>query len=595
MNSEAMRLVAADSAAGSPDLAPRTPLYPTPVNLATSLRVVMVVPRLIPTWFLRFFDLVRENPWLDLAVVPVGDANAPVAAAVSADVRALLEYERRRPTTACLAPVTVSSHPDVVFGSPLGIDLDIAAVRASVGALRPDLILLFGVPQWAEALGDRALRGCWDFDASLTDANHAAHALLEPVMRGEVATAAELELHHLGGPPTTLASSWGSTCRASASVQREQVFRKIPALLMRSLRRLANGELHVPPQRTARLQLSGGRKPMGFGAGLRAFVSTLAFRFATRQRRSQPREQPWQLVVRHGPGLLDPGLPDMPRHTILASPDNRFWADPCVAEEAGRRFVFVEQWAATDIKGVIACLELLPDSQVLPLGVILDRPFHLSFPQPFQWKDQWYLTVESGQCRRVSLYRADEFPLGWRRVTDLITGWTCVDPTLHRHGDHWYLFANVAESGGSTWDELFLFVADSPLGPFRPHPANPIVSDARRARPAGRLFRRDGRLFRPAQDCAPSYGTAVVFNEVLELSPTHYRETPLGRLDARWTSGLDGCHTYSEGAGVEVLDARGTPPEDSPRMIVVEVAHGPAAGDRPCNRPDPGRAEIGFV
>lgn len=556
-----------------------TPLYAAPAAAATRLRVVLVAPRRMPAWLLRFFDLAADNPWLELVVLPVDGQDAPTAVPLPADLRALLRYENRRTTDVAMVAVTVCGHPDVAFGIALPSDLEPAALRAQVGLLAPDLVLLLGAPGWAEALGDRARWGCWELDSSLTDAGRAAQALLAPVMRGDVATAVELQLHHLDRPPTTLVTSWGSTCRASASIQRQRVSLKLPALLMRSLRRLANGELQVPPQRTARLQLAS-ETPRRFGAGLRALASTLGFRLATRWRnRSQPGEEAWQIVIRHGAKRLDPDAPDVPRHTFLTAPAGHRWADPSVVDDGGRRLLFVEQWADRSEKAEIVCLDLLPDGRVRPLGVVLDQPFHVSYPQAFQWQGQWYLTVESGHAHCVSLYQAEDFPLRWQHCTDLVVGRACVDPTLHYHDNHWYLFADIAESGGSSCDELFLFVADQPTGPFRPHPANPIVSDARHARPAGRLFQREGRLIRPAQDCAPSYGAAVVFNEVLELTPTHYRERQLGRLDLRWELGMDGCHTYNQVDGIEVLDARGTPPSDSVQLAVLAFLPAVAAVD----------------
>lgn len=548
----------------------RTSLYAAPPGIASSLRVVLVVPRRMPAWLLRFFDLAAGNPWLDLTVLPIDGRPAPTALSVPADLRALLRYERGRTADVAMARVLVEGHEGVEFTAPVRSDLDAAALRARVGLLLPDLVLLVGAPHWAEVLGDRAQWGCWDLDPSITDARRAAQVLLAPVMRGDVATAVELQLHHLDRTTTMLARSWVSTCRASASLQCQQASLKIPALLMRSLRELAHGNLQVPRQRTARLQLAADA-PGGFGPGLRAIAGTLAFRLASRwQRRSQPCEGAWHVLLRHGSGPLDPAAPDVPHHSLLLPPGNHFWADPWVLEDAGRRLVFVEQWTRDNGKGVIACLELLPGDRVRNLGVVLEHPFHLSYPQVFQWQGQWYLTVESGQAGCVSLYRAEAFPDRWQLVSNLLEGWACVDPTLHHHDNHWYLFANVAEGGGSSSDELFLFVADQLSGPFSPHPANPIVSDARRARPAGRLFRRDGRLIRPAQDCAPSYGAAIVFNEVLELSPTHYRERPSGRLHPYWSPGLDGCHTYNEAAGIEVLDARGVVPAGSVRYTLVD-------------------------
>ena len=75
----------------------------------------------------------------------------------------------------------------------------------------------------------------------------------------------------------------------------------------------------------------------------------------------------------------------------------------------------------------------------------------------------------------------------------------------------------MSEAGGSTWDELFLFVADTPIGPWAPHPMNPIVSDVRCARPGGALFRRDGVLYRPGRIATKRYGHSLAVMEVTEL------------------------------------------------------------------------------
>ncbi len=563
--------IAVDGAPPAARTTRRSPLYPPPQGLVATLRVVMVVSRHMPAWLLRLFDLAADNDWLDLVVLPI-DGEPPAAApALPADLRALLRHERGRTAEVAMARVVVASHDGVAFATAVHSGLDTAALRAQVGLLQPDLVLLVGASRWAEALGDQAPWGCWNFDDSLTDAGRAAQALLGPVMRGDVATAIELQLHHLDRSATTLETNWGSTCRSSASGQREAAFKRIPALLMRSLRRLASGDLQVPRHRAATLRLASDTTP-GAGDGLRTLANTLGFRFAARVRqRSRPCEGAWHVLLRHAPEPMDPAAPEVPRHTPLLPAAQQFWADPFVMQDEGRNLLFVEQWERADAKGVIVCVELFADARCRPLGIALEQPFHLSYPQVFQWQGQWYMSVESGQAGCVSLYTTTTFPLHWEHVTDLLVGRTCVDPTLHHLDGIWYLFTNVAEGGGSTCDELFLFVADDLLGPFRPHPANPIVSDARRARPAGRLFVREGRLIRPAQDCAPSYGAAVVFNEVLELTPTHYRERRLGRLGAGWASGLDGCHTYNAAGGIEVLDARGTPSARSAHLKVKGV------------------------
>ena len=73
------------------------------------------------------------------------------------------------------------------------------------------------------------------------------------------------------------------------------------------------------------------------------------------------------------------------------------------------------------------------------------------------------------------------------------------------------------------------------------------------------MFRHGDRLIRPAQDCASHYGSAIVFNEVLELTPARYGERVLARLAPDWSPTLVACHTYSAAGGLEVLDVRGYP------------------------------------
>jgi hypothetical protein len=165
------------------------------------------------------------------------------------------------------------------------------------------------------------------------------------------------------------------------------------------------------------------------------------------------------------------------------------------------------------------------------------------------------MVPETCQTKNVQLLRAKRFPDQWEFVSNLIEGYSAVDATLFEHDARWFMFDNISERGGSTWDELFLFVADTPLGPWQPHPQNPIKSDARSARPAGNLFRRGNRIIRPSQDCTGGYGSSIVFSEVDVLSDTEYREHRIGHVAATWTKGIAGTHTYSSNGALEAVDA----------------------------------------
>ena len=170
------------------------------------------------------------------------------------------------------------------------------------------------------------------------------------------------------------------------------------------------------------------------------------------------------------------------------------------------------------------------------------------------------LLVACSAAGTLDLYRCRDYPLSWEHERVIMRDVRIVDATLHEGTDRWWLFGNIGDQRVSTHEELHLFYADSPLGPWTPHAANPIVSDPRRARPAGNLFSWDGRLCRPVQDCGVRYGRALGIHHVVELTPTRYRERELARLDpesldaAADGAGTNRVHTLNRDGWLTVVD-----------------------------------------
>ena len=276
-------------------------------------------------------------------------------------------------------------------------------------------------------------------------------------------------------------------------------------------------------------------------------ATTFALRAGTevvqRQLRHRLMNGDWFVAWAHRePGLA--GIDYEPHFRAVPSPRDRFLADPFLAEHDGRTFIFVESCPPRRSAGVIAVLELRDDSVSDPVTV-LHRDYHLSYPAVFRWGDAWYMTPETAANRTVELYRAVEFPWHWELDTVMLSDIEAVDPTLVMHGGRWWLFANVAAVGASTNDELHIFWAQSPRGPFTAHPANPVVSDVRRARPAGTPFVHDGSLYRPAQDCAVRYGHSIAVHRIEQLDRENYRELPVGQILPDWLPGAISTHTLN--------------------------------------------------
>lgn len=165
-----------------------------------------------------------------------------------------------------------------------------------------------------------------------------------------------------------------------------------------------------------------------------------------------------------------------------------------------------------------------------------------------------YMIPETRQNRTVELYREDKFPTSWSLVAILLKDIFAVDATIHQADGKFWMFVGLSNGKYSSCDELGIFHAESLLGPWNPHRSNPVISDVRRARPAGALFYQDGKLIRPSQDCAKAYGYALCFSEVIVLNEMEYREIPLGRISPEWTRDNLGTHTYSRTDDFEVID-----------------------------------------
>ena len=130
------------------------------------------------------------------------------------------------------------------------------------------------------------------------------------------------------------------------------------------------------------------------------------------------------------------------------------------------------------------------------------------------------------------------------------------DCTLAEIGGTWWMFANSPVPGASYWDELHLFHAPSPIGPWTPHRLNPVVSDVRTARPAGALFQRGGAWYRPSQDSSGGYGSATNIQRIVRLDEHHYEEATVARLLPQWQPGLTGVHTVNALGGLTVIDVK---------------------------------------
>lgn len=166
--------------------------------------------------------------------------------------------------------------------------------------------------------------------------------------------------------------------------------------------------------------------------------------------------------------------------------------------------------------------------------VVLERPYHLSFPCVFEDNGEYYMLPETVNNRQLELYKAKNFPYNWELVKVIKEGWYD-DPILYKDKNGYYIYTTEGENN------LRIFRADELQGEW-----NQVYSDSsKQYRSAGKIFERDGKLIRPCQDCEKGYGGGIIF---YELDGYNHKEISKFNLPEPFT----GTHTYNEG----LIDAR---------------------------------------
>jgi hypothetical protein len=207
-------------------------------------------------------------------------------------------------------------------------------------------------------------------------------------------------------------------------------------------------------------------------------------------------------------------------------------------------YMFFEVMNSRSRKGEIALAVSRDGMRWEYKQIVLEEPFHLSYPYVFEWQNEYYMIPETLPSGAVLLYKANSFPMGWSLVQVLIKG-KCADPSIFYFEGRWWMFTCTSPFRHET---LSLYFADELLGPWVEHPSSPIIKGNRRiARPGGRVLVLGDRVVRFTQNCFPTYGAQVRAFDISDLSPTAYSEQELAESPILKGSGRgwnkSGMHT----------------------------------------------------
>ena len=229
---------------------------------------------------------------------------------------------------------------------------------------------------------------------------------------------------------------------------------------------------------------------------------------------------------------------------------NEYYADPFGWEENGNLKIVFEHYKYKIQKGVLAISNSKGE-----MSTLLEAKVHLSYPFVLDRTDSVnnnrVILPESNQSKTVFCFDSANPKIGKVLVENI----PAIDATPVFYNNRWWIFCTHEGNFNNT--NLYIYHALEFEGPWHPHGNNPVKCDVRSSRPGGTPFLLNNKLYRPAQDCSSSYGSAVIINEVIELDENTFKEQPTKRIvphkSWRYNKGL---HTLSIAGRFIIIDAK---------------------------------------
>jgi hypothetical protein len=416
-----------------------------------------------------------------------------------------------------------------------------------------DVALAFGFRILKGDILGVARYGVWSYHHGDNLVNRGGPAGFWEVMEGQPVTGSTLQvLTEDLDNGTIIYRSWSPTAdRFSVKINRNNLYWKSSAFVIRKLRDLADGLPLVNPSEQIYQPYSERLYKTPTNRELSSSLSRLIGKYLASKIDSAIHFDQWSLAYRFRTSGTDANN-TMYRFKELQPPKDRFWADPFPVKVDDRYYIFFEEYEYNAARGHISVIELDRTGILEGPRKVLSTDYHLSYPFVFHWNGSYYMVPESAANKTIELYKCAEFPDRWQLAAVLMKDIRAQDTTLFEQNGQWWMFFAAAEQAIA--DELYLYYAENPFGPWKPHRRNPVKSDIRSARPAGRLFYWNGELYRPGQDGSTRYGSAISINRVLRMDIEEFAELEVSRIQPRWRRRLRGTHTLNAVDDLTIVD-----------------------------------------
>ncbi len=200
--------------------------------------------------------------------------------------------------------------------------------------------------------------------------------------------------------------------------------------------------------------------------------------------------------------------------------NNKEWyADPFICTHDEKDYLFVELMDLCHVYGQIAVAPI-ENGQIGDFKVVISEPFHMSFPNIFQWNGTWFMLPEVYMSGEVRLYECLDFPYRWRLKKILLNDVELVDHALYPKENGFFMISHDIKNRDNKFNRAFEL-----------NMQNLTVREIKlsgvwcRERPGSTFFTKDDQYYHCVQDCNEAYGHHMHLWQVDEFSMERFQET----------------------------------------------------------------------
>lgn len=246
--------------------------------------------------------------------------------------------------------------------------------------------------------------------------------------------------------------------------------------------------------------------------------------------------------------------------------DGRYWfADPFLYERDEKLYLFCEVFDLIEHKGKEGYCVLNEDGTWTSPKIIIDEPFHLSFPNIFEFKGDIYIMPEMSGDYSLKVYKAVAFPDKWEIADVVLPDVFACDSVFIETARSRFLLTNEMYHNvpngqyASCWVKNYLYEMN---GLKAIEDGIKVAEGDYGVRNAGKTFYYEGKLYRIGQDCRErKYGCGMALFEIESVTP--YKEIMVKswtcmelakHINRDYKEDIIGSHTYNFSEHFEIID-----------------------------------------